>query len=484
MIRINTMILLTRPMLLVGFLWFTKSALAGPYHFSDVLIGDRAMGMGAAFAGVADDSSALFYNPAGLGYAASTNLSAAVNAFQYTNREYQKVFAGKKSFYEDSQDIIPPFTGGVIDLKKISEGLHGAFTLQNLTQQSTNQNDFIRLPEINLDYLHRAEKSQLSELVFSVGAGKRINSNIALGLSLGGRQLSFNSQQFQDVTQKVNPKYVKLTDAVGASKSLFQSRSRNGRVTASAVSIETGSGIIWAPIPWLSFGLSGHSDFIVKQSISNELDEMSIYHYNDLTLPSAADFEALASADAELAKKQIEDLSNKTMQRITSNNSSTAITYKNAPVNRSKSEGISLGRSRFRLGVAAFPSSKLMFTFDVTGYHSQTEWIVSSAVLTENVFNFHQGMEYFFTPHLFVRQGLFTNFDARPEELNLFNNGERIDFAGTSLFFGTQTSESQFSLGGIYQYGWGRALKLEGQTVPTKIREDRFVAAFTASHGL
>ncbi|NBW82817.1 hypothetical protein EBR21_13790, partial [bacterium] len=188
----------------------SAAAIAGPYNYSDVLIGDRAMGMGGAFSGVADDSSALYYNPAGLGFATSSNLSAAVNAFQYTRRNYQKVFAGKESFFEDSQDVIPSFTGGVIDLGKFADGLHGAFTLQNLSQQSANQNDFIRLPELGVEFLHRAEKSQTSELVFSVGAGKRILSNLSVGMSIGGRQLTVDQQQFQDVTQKVTPKNVKI----------------------------------------------------------------------------------------------------------------------------------------------------------------------------------------------------------------------------------------------------------------------------------
>ena len=50
------------------------AANAGPYHFSDILPGDRAMGMGGAFGAVADDSSSIYYNPAGLAFALSSNI--------------------------------------------------------------------------------------------------------------------------------------------------------------------------------------------------------------------------------------------------------------------------------------------------------------------------------------------------------------------------------------------------------------------------
>lgn len=465
-------------------LCFSQAALCGPYNFSDVLMGDRAMGMGGAFAGVADDSSALYYNPAGLGFTSSPNISAAVNAFQTTHRDYKNVFAGKDSFYEDSQDVIPSFTGGVIDLKKLSDGTHGAFTLQNLTQQSSNQNDFVRRPDINVDYLHRAEKSQLGELVFNAGIGKRVAANTALGVSIGGRQLTFDRQQFQDVTTKVSLKNVKLADAVGANKTLFLGRSRNTRLSANAISIELGSGLLWAPVPWLSIGGSVFSDVVLKQGLTSESDEIAIYHYNDLSLPGAADFEPLPTADKDKAQKEIDSLSNKTLQRTTSNNEASAITTKTPPQKVKIEDKMSIGRNRFRLGVAVFPSPQLLLTFDAVGHHTTTEWILSSDTATELVVNFHQGLEYFFSPRFFLRQGLFTNFDARPKDLSILRYTERVDFAGASLFFGTQTADSQFSLGGIFQYGWGEALKLEGQTKPTPVRDRKLLLAFTASHGL
>lgn len=457
-------------------------ALAGPYNFSDVLVGDRAMGMGGAFAGVADDASALYYNPAGLGYATSSSLSAAVNAFQYTRREYEKLFAGKDSFVEESQDLIPSFTGGVIDLNRVSEGLRGAFNLQNQTQQSGNQNDFIRRPDLNVEFLHRAQKNQLSELVYCAGAGKRISPTTALGFSVGGRQLSFDQIQYQDVVEKTPLVSVKLTDAVAANKTLYSSRSLKERGSASALAIEAGAGVMWLPNSWLSVGLSGHTEYIVNQERIAEKDDLLVFHYSDLSLPAAGDFEALPNATPENVQKSIDTFTNKTLSRTTSNKQSGAIKYVNKPASSNIKGETGFGRSRFRLGIAAFPSPQLLFSFDVAGYHSRIEWIGDSQSTTQYVLNLHQGAEYFFSPRYFIRQGIFTNFDARPDQLSLGTYFERTDFLGASVFFGLQTFESQFSLGAIYQYGMGDAFKIRG--IGTPVSENKILLAFTAAHGL
>lgn len=479
--KLNQVLMLTA--LTAGF-QHSFNANAGPYHFSDVLVGDRAMGMGGAFGGVADDSSALFYNPAGLAYATSSTLSSAVNAFQTTNREYKELFAGKDSFFETSTDIIPTFTGGVIDLKKLSDGMNGAFALQNLSQQSGNQNDFIQRPDMGLEYLHRAEKSQLSELLFSAGAGKKFTPNLALGLSLSGHRLTLDVQQFQDSTVKTTLRSSKISNPNNASKSLFQSRALNTRWSASATSVEIGGGMIYAPVPWFSIGLSGHSQLQFGQKFEYEFDEIGSWHYDDLSRPVASDFEALPEAKPESAQAEIDLVTNKTLYRKSSNSKPALVKYQFAPSVAKNSTGLSMGRTRVRLGLAAFPTPRLLLTLDCVGHDLRNEWIISPDLTTEYIVNVHQGLEYFLTPRFFVRQGLFTNLDARPSEVNSRLNPEHLNFAGSSLFFGLQSSESQFSLGTIYQFGWGEALKAEGQPKPSPLRENKILLAFTASHGM
>jgi hypothetical protein len=58
-------------------MWAT-SARADPFHHQSVPIGERALGMGGAFAGVANEPSAAYYNPAGLVRLEDTTLSAGL----------------------------------------------------------------------------------------------------------------------------------------------------------------------------------------------------------------------------------------------------------------------------------------------------------------------------------------------------------------------------------------------------------------------
>lgn len=461
----------------------SSAAKAGPYHFSDIIPGDRAMGMGGAFGAVADDSSAIYYNPAGLAFAISSNISASVNALQITRRDYQKLFNNKDSFYENSQDIVPTFTGGVLDLTKYVESLHGAFNLQSLTQQSSNQNDFLRRPDIAIEYFHRSAKSQMSEILFGAGLGKRFTPNLGIGFSIGGRQAVHDQQIYQDVSQIITPANVKLVDTVAASKSLFSTLTTNERGTAQAIAVEIGLGTIWSPWSTFSIGLSAYVDVLVKQNLDREIDSLSAFHYNDYSLPASTDFEAKEGVSAADAQRSIDVYTNKVISRLSSNNAQRVLKTSSPPGFISESYEPGLGRSRLRLGFASFPSSRLAFSGDVVWHRSTSEWVGSRSLMTDDVFNVHLGSEYFLSPAFFIRQGLFTNTDARPKELSNASP-ERIDFYGTSLFLGTQSSDTQFSGGLIYQYGAGEALKIADQRVPKPVREDKFVLGFTATHGL
>lgn len=59
--------------------------------WNNSLIGCRAIAIGGAFAGIADDSSAIFYNPAGLAFQ-QKNVALSINGFnvwpthQYSER--------------------------------------------------------------------------------------------------------------------------------------------------------------------------------------------------------------------------------------------------------------------------------------------------------------------------------------------------------------------------------------------------------------
>ena len=79
------------------------------------------MGLGGAFGAVADDASAIIYNPAGLGFALSNDLSGSANAFYQRNVRYKKAL-GTKDFEEKSSGTLAPFFGGLQKLDHLLPG--------------------------------------------------------------------------------------------------------------------------------------------------------------------------------------------------------------------------------------------------------------------------------------------------------------------------------------------------------------------------
>ena len=88
-------------LLLAALLLNPRAASADEHHYQDYLIGERAVGFGGAFSALADDSSSVFYNPAGLSLLnySSLNLQAAVYGVSRSSfaLESELIVGGKQS---------------------------------------------------------------------------------------------------------------------------------------------------------------------------------------------------------------------------------------------------------------------------------------------------------------------------------------------------------------------------------------------------
>jgi long-chain fatty acid transport protein len=112
----------------LGLVWSTLhvgSARASPFNYQLLPLGQRALGMGGAFTGVADDASAAYYNPAGLALIADSALSASltINAFdrRTITRGYRTAI-GESSLRHEAQPSLPVF---VTLVKKIGKRHRG-----------------------------------------------------------------------------------------------------------------------------------------------------------------------------------------------------------------------------------------------------------------------------------------------------------------------------------------------------------------------
>ena len=95
---------------IVGALAVPYAAYAQSYHTLN--LGGRATGMGSAYTAIADDGTALYYNPAGLAFASEARVSANVtlNSFERLEvGEYMRSAAGSAGLTEKSDPSIPIF---------------------------------------------------------------------------------------------------------------------------------------------------------------------------------------------------------------------------------------------------------------------------------------------------------------------------------------------------------------------------------------
>jgi len=81
------------------------------FHYDNLLVGDRASGMGGAYTAVSDDTAGLYYNPAGVVYATSPSLSASANAYYQTDKTYKGGLGGTSDWNRSSSKILPNFFG-------------------------------------------------------------------------------------------------------------------------------------------------------------------------------------------------------------------------------------------------------------------------------------------------------------------------------------------------------------------------------------
>ena len=91
---------------------------------------------------VADDPAGLYYNPAGIVYVASNNLTASMNAFNTTNTKYKNVLNGN-DWERTSSALLPNFFGIT---QKVGTGMFGfsysvADSIQYSHRRSTLEGD-------------------------------------------------------------------------------------------------------------------------------------------------------------------------------------------------------------------------------------------------------------------------------------------------------------------------------------------------------
>ncbi|MFW7380474.1 MAG: OmpP1/FadL family transporter [Oligoflexus sp.] len=404
---------------LVGSLFVSCALQADQFHYNNLVVGERAMGLAGAFTAVADDASGVIYNPAGLGFALSNDITGSANAF-YRRQIVYKDTIGGEDFTEKSGGTTAPFFGGLQKLDDIYPGLVAAFGIFNLDSELKDQDDlFVDKDFINLRRFHRTANIRSGTLGLGAAMGLRLMPGFSIGVGMSYLMIDELVQEYQDV--------VYTDDSF---------LTQNYRTHLSSNAIENSIGAQLA-LGSLSFGMNIKLRTIVTENFDISRDLWTNRDDGDIL-------------DTPLR----------------------------APLTVSIKKPLEKLPTEIRFGTAWFASTSLLWTADVI---HNTE--AKSVYFSRNaVTNFATGIEYYITPSIPIRTGVLTNFDARPEvKAEQLNQPDHIDYLGYSLFFALVQPNSQIAFGGIYQEGEGKAQKTAGSAIQN-VEAESLIVAFSATH--
>ena len=155
--------------------------LADDFHYNNMLIGDRASGLAGAYTAIADDPSGLFYNPAGIVYATTSNISANMNAYNVSKTKYKKVLGGH-DWERTSQALVPNFFGITQPLGPGTLGFSYAVTDSILEDQDQTFNDIPTAgTKFNINFNNQDTTSNIGPS-YSLA----VNDKFSFGLTLYG----------------------------------------------------------------------------------------------------------------------------------------------------------------------------------------------------------------------------------------------------------------------------------------------------------
>ena len=251
----------------------SASAYADQFHYSNLVVGERAMGLGGAFTAVADDASAIIYNPAGLGFALSNDLSGSANAFYQRKVTYKKTI-GSKDFVEKSGGTLAPFFGGLQKLDNVWPGLAVAFGLYAQDSELKDQNDLIENFG-TLERFHRTANVRGSTTGLGIAAAKRFLSNWSVGLGVNYIMIDELTQEYQDVKYSSSLSCVpqasatrpnwKVCSGNGFLDQAFLEQNTRYRLNSTALEFNLGTQLALGS--W-SFGLNAR----VRKMVTDELE--------------------------------------------------------------------------------------------------------------------------------------------------------------------------------------------------------------------
>ncbi len=396
------------------------TAAADELHYTNLLIGDRASGMGGAYTAISDDATGLYYNPAGIAYAAGRNFSASVNAY-YSNEKTYKGVIGGNGWTRRSSSLLPNYFGVVQPVGKFKVGISYAVPDSSMEDQqqtftgiplSTSIQPFN--PGVTISSYTINFNNENNIYNFGPSIALELSDNFSVGLTL----------YYYQKTQRwiLNQLITTTNGGYELTNQYYHTNEWGARPVL---------GFMWSPMNTVSVGMS-LSKIFVEGSDTNFLStyirrgigaiddpSTNVVNYDVASIPSGA--------SGTSAKREYP--------------------------------------TQVSLGLAWFPTQSLLLSGDINYFTKVNEQDVtvngqSFALrqLAEPVTNVALGTEYYFTKNWALRAGFFTDKANTPNiESGGVNQSEHIDLYGGTLSISNFTRNTSVTLGGGITDGTGKA---------------------------
>ena len=393
------------------------TSFAGIYNYMEVVVGEKAAGMGGAFTAVADDATATYYNPAGIIHIPFNSMSASANAMTFKTRKGKFFLSNKEEL--TSFDFIPNFWGVTASTSI------GKIGLSIVVPESDNfelHEKYSNISLLGFDWNTARDDIIFESDTYMVGPSYAFS--VLPGLS-GGVSLYFIYNAFtEDGYNYWDTDYTDVSDGKNYSLLWENSAKKNG----TGMGVTGKIGFLYKSDGWLRIG----AVFRPPSQISEEVKVSQVVYLSEI------------SDDMTVVKNFM----------------------------RGNAEGtVSYARKlpfTTTVGIAVLPSERTTISLDVS-YFGPVEYKEKTITLDENldqveaqrdvvlneVINGSLGIEYMLTPRIPLRAGLFTDISAAPEVLNV-NAAQpaHIDKYGLTLSSGYMQSNSTVTAG--IKYGIGR----------------------------
>lgn len=167
-------------------------------HYRNILVGERASGMGGAYTAVSDSPAGLYYNPAGVVYAAGGSVTASVNSYDYINKSYSRGLSGLSDWERRSTNFIPSFFGV---LRPVGDGVLG---ISYAMPDAVTEDQDLEFQDAANDIRRYVVNFNNQDRTFQIGPSyaKRINDELSVGASLyfHYREREWISNQLTELT--------------------------------------------------------------------------------------------------------------------------------------------------------------------------------------------------------------------------------------------------------------------------------------------